>query len=81
MGVVNEALVVSLNETAPDADLGGSGKYASESFEDRSGEGVHVHSSWTWVSRSWKTGVFPDTQALPRVLKGNEVNILQPGRG
>ena len=51
-GVDSEALVVSLNKTAPGADLGGSGKYASESFEDRSGEGVHVNSSWTWVSPS-----------------------------
>ena len=29
-----------------------------ESFEDRSGEVFHVNSSWTWVGRSSKTGVF-----------------------
>ena len=33
------------------ADLGGSSKYSNENFEDRSGEGFHVNSSWTWVSR------------------------------
>ena len=29
-----------------------------ESFEDRSGEVFHVNSSWTWLGRSSKTGVF-----------------------
>ena len=58
MGVCYEALGVSLSKTAPGADLGGSSKYSNESFEDRSGEGFHVNSSWTWVSRSLKTGVF-----------------------
>ena len=58
MGVCYEALGVSLSKTAPGADLGGSSKYSNESFEDRSGEGFHVNSSWTWVSRSYKTGVF-----------------------
>ena len=24
----------------------------AQNFEDRSGEGFHVNSSWTWVSRS-----------------------------
>ena len=52
MGVCYEALGVSLSKTAPGADLGGSSKYLNESFEDRSGEGFHVNSSWTWVSRS-----------------------------
>ena len=33
-------------------DLGGSSKYSNENFEDRSGEGFHVNSSRTWVSRS-----------------------------
>ena len=47
-----EALGVSLSKTAPGADLGGSSKYSNESFEDRRGEGFHVNSSWTWVSRS-----------------------------
>ena len=51
MGVCDEALGVSLGETAPSADLGGSSKYSNENFEDRSGEGFHVNSSWTWVSR------------------------------
>ena len=44
MGVCYEALGVSLSKTAPGAE--------NESFEDRSGEGFHVNSSWTWVSRS-----------------------------
>ena len=52
MGVCYEALGVSLSKTAPGADLGGSSKYSNESFEDRSGEGFHVNSSWTWVGRS-----------------------------
>ena len=52
MGVCYEALGVSLSKTAPGADLGGSSKYSNESFEDRSGEGFRVNSSWTWVSRS-----------------------------
>ena len=34
------------------ADLGGSSKYSSENLEDQCGEGFHVNSSWTWVSRS-----------------------------
>ena len=34
-------------KTALGADLGGSSKYASEIFEDRSGEGFHVNSRWT----------------------------------
>ena len=46
------ALDVSLGETASSADLGGSSKYSNENFEDRSGEGFHVNSNWTWVSRS-----------------------------
>ena len=52
MGVCDEVLGVSLGETAPSADLGGSSKYSNENFENRSGEGLHVNSSWTWVSRS-----------------------------
>ena len=51
-GVCDEAFGGSLGETAPSADLGGSSKYSNENFEDRSGEGFHVNSSWTWVSRS-----------------------------
>ena len=58
MGVCYEALGVSLSKTSLGADLGGSSKYSNESFEDRSGEGFHVNSSWTWVSRSKRTVVF-----------------------
>ena len=58
MGACNEAFGVSLGEMAPSADLGGSSKYSNENFEDRSGEGFHVNSSWTWVSRSKETGMF-----------------------
>ena len=47
-----EALSVSLSQTASSADLGGSSKYSNENFEDRSGERFHVNSNWTWVSRS-----------------------------
>ena len=52
MGVCDEALGVSLGETASSADLGGSSKYSNENFEDRSGEGFHVNSILTWVSLS-----------------------------
>ena len=52
MGACGEAFGVSLGEMAPNADLGGSSKYSNENFEDRSGEGFHVNSIWTWVSRS-----------------------------
>ena len=52
MGACDEAFGVNLGETAPSADFGGSSKYSNENFEDRSGEGFHVNSSWTWVSRS-----------------------------
>ena len=52
MGVCDAARGVSLGETAPSADLGGSSKYSNENFEGRSGEGFHVNSIWTWVSRS-----------------------------
>ena len=49
MGVCYEALGISLSKIAPGADLGGGGKYSNESFEDRSGEGLHVNSSWVTV--------------------------------
>ena len=52
MGTCDEAFGVSLGETVPSADLGGSSKYSNENFEGRSGEGFHVNSNWTWVSRS-----------------------------
>ena len=51
-GGFDEAFGVSLGEKASSADLGGSSKYSNENFEDRSGEGFHVNSNWTWVSRS-----------------------------
>jgi len=34
------------------ADLGHSSKYSNENVEDASGDGLHVNSDWTWVSRS-----------------------------
>ena len=34
MGIRNAALGVSLGETAPGADLGGSSKYSNGNFED-----------------------------------------------
>ena len=46
-----EVLGASLDGTTSSADLGGSSKYSNENFEDRSGEGFHVNSIWTWVSR------------------------------
>ena len=51
-GRCDEASGVSLRETASSADLGGSSKHSNENFEDRRGEGFHVNSNWTWVSRS-----------------------------
>ena len=53
-----EALGASKSKTAPGADPAGGSKYSYEGFEDRSGEGFHENSNWTWVSRSKKTGVF-----------------------
>ncbi len=47
-----EAFDVNLGETADSADLGGSSKYSNENFEDRSGEGFHENSNWSWVTRS-----------------------------
>ena len=67
MGACDEAFGVSLGETAPSADLGGSSKYSNENFEGRSGEGRDRDA--------------PLTQALPRLSKGNGVNIPQPRRG
>ena len=52
MGVCGEVLDASPDEAASSADLGGSSKYSNENFEGRSGEGFHVNSIWTWVSRS-----------------------------
>ena len=47
-----EGTGVSRPGAAASADLGGSSKYSNENFEDRSGEGFHVNSNWTWVNRS-----------------------------
>ena len=44
-------------ETALNADLDGRREYSNENFEGRSGEGFHENSSWTWVSRSYVTGM------------------------
>ena len=52
MEACDEALGVSLGETASSADLGCSSKYSNANFEDRSGEGFHLKSNWTWVIRS-----------------------------
>ena len=52
MGACDEAFGVSLGETASSADLGGSSKYSNDTFEDWSGERIHVNSSWSWVSLS-----------------------------
>ena len=46
------ALDVSLSETVPSADLGGSSKYSNENFEGRSGEGFRENSNWSRVTRS-----------------------------
>ena len=51
-GCWDEVFGVSLHGPAPSADLGGSSKHSNENFEDRRGEGFHVNSNWTWVSRS-----------------------------
>lgn len=51
-GSCEEAFGVIRRETASSADLGGSSKHSNENFEDRRGEGFHVNSNWTWVSRS-----------------------------
>ena len=39
MGACDEAFGVSLGETAPSADLGGSSKYSNVNFEGRGGRG------------------------------------------
>ena len=51
-GDCDEDSGVSHFGTVSSADLGGSSKYSNENFEDRRGEGFHVNSNWTWVSRS-----------------------------
>lgn len=48
----SKGLGVSLPGAATGTDLGGSSKYSSEILEGRRGEGFHVNSTCTWVSRS-----------------------------
>ena len=50
-GGCDKACGASLGVVAASADLGGSSEYSIENFEDRSGEGFHVNTAWTWVSR------------------------------
>lgn len=45
-----EVLGVSLGGVVVSVDFGGSSKYLNENFEDWSGEGFYVNSSWIWVS-------------------------------
>ena len=52
MAVFDEALRVSLGETASSADVGVVANNSDENLEDRSGDGYHANSIWTWVSRS-----------------------------
>jgi len=47
----DEAQGVSPGRTAPSADLGGSSEYFNGILKGRRGEGFHVNSGWTWVSR------------------------------
>lgn len=45
-----EVLGVCLGGVVVSVDFGGSSKYLNENFEDWSGEGFYVNSSWIWVS-------------------------------
>ena len=47
-----EGQFVKMTGSMFSADLGGSSKYSNENFEDRSGEGFHENSNWSWVTRS-----------------------------
>ena len=69
---------MSLGETASSADLGGSSKYSNANFEDRSGEGFHVNSNWTWVSRSQEAGVFRTRELCSDPQKG--VGLIFPNQ-
>ena len=51
----SEGWHVSSTEAVICADLGGSSKYSNANFEDWRGEGFHVNSICTWVSRLWPT--------------------------
>jgi len=50
--IAKKLLGVTLSAAVSSADLGDSSEYSNENFEGRSGEGFHVNSDWTWVSRS-----------------------------
>ena len=47
-GCCYEALGEGLSKPAPCANIRGSSKYSNDCYEDQSGEGFHVNSSWTW---------------------------------
>ena len=51
MGVCLEVSAVKPGAAASNADPGGSSKCSNEKFDGRSGEGFHVNSIWTSVSR------------------------------
>ena len=76
MGACDEAFGVSLGETASSADLGGSSKYSNENFEDRSGEGFHVNSIWTWVSRSLEAGMLRTRRRC--LVSRKEIGLIFP---
>ena len=67
--------------TVSSADLGGSSKYSIENVEDRSGEGFHVNSNWTWVRRSLDGGVVQRYRLFWQLLKGKMVKYPFPGDG
>ena len=49
--IASKGLDLSLPGAFIVADLGCSSKYSSENLEVHCGDGFHVNSSWTWVSR------------------------------
>ena len=54
----------------PSAGLGGSRKYSNQNFENWRGEGFHVRSTWTWVSRSWEQGML-ERKRMKQICLGN----------
>ena len=69
----------NLGEATSIADLGDSSNCLNENIEDCGGEGPHVNSIWTWVSRTLNSDSL--NKALAFVLTCNGANIRQPGRG
>ena len=67
---------MGLGETAPSprADLGGSSNYSNQNFEGRSGEGFHVNSNWTCVSRSAETGMLRIRRLCLGARKGTDLD-------